>query len=345
VSAAGDAPLLVTGAGGFLGRHLLQALEDGPRARPALALVRDEASWRRLDWTGKLGPVETVVGSVLEPEAWSADPRLGALGGIVHLAAEVRHSRRGADAVAALERTNVEGTLTMVRLAAARRCRLVFVSTSGTVACFRSPDESADEDAPYCEEAVARWPYYRSKIRAEREARRLADELGAELVIVRPPILLGPGDHKVRSTSHVLRFLRRKLPIVVRGGIAFADVRDVARALVQLLERGSARPVYHMPGATCSVEAFFQMAEEIAGIPGPRFVLPFRPARILAGASAALGLSLLPDPVVVEMASHWWGVRSRYAEAELGLRRREPRETLRDTIAWLRENADVPGRG
>jgi nucleoside-diphosphate-sugar epimerase len=345
VSGAAGAPLLVTGAGGFLGRHLLQALGAGPTARPALALVRDEAAWRGLEWTGKLGPVETVVGSVLEPEAWSADPRLAALGGIVHLAATVRHSRRDPGLVEALERTNVEGTLAMVRLAAARRCRLVFVSTSGTVACFRSPDEAADEDAPYCEATVARWPYYRSKVRAEREARRLADALGAELVIVRPPILLGPGDHKLRSTSHVLRFLRRKLPIVVRGGIAFADVRDAAGALARLTELESARPVYHLPGATCSVEAFFRMAEEIAGIPGPRVVLPFRPARILAGASDALGLSLLPDPVVVEMASHWWGVRSRYAEAELGLRRRDPRETLRDTIAWLQAHADAPGRG
>ena len=47
------------------------------------------------------------------------------------------------------------------------------------------------------------------------------------------------------------------------------------------------------------------------------------------------------DPVVVEMASHYWGVRSLHAEADLDWRVRDPRETLRDTIAWLREQ--VPG--
>lgn len=329
---AEERPILVTGASGFLGRHLLQALEP----RPALALVRDEAAWRALEWTGKLGPVELVEGSVLEPEHWADDPRLGALGGIVHLAAEVRHSRRD---TADLERTNVEGTLAMVRLAAARRCRLVFVSTSGTVACFRTPEARADEEAPFCEEAVAGWPYYRSKIRAEREARRLAEALGVDLVVVRPPIVLGPGDHRLRSTSNVLRFLRRKLPFVIRGGIAFVDVRDVAAALVRLTALPQVRPVYHLPGTECSVEAFFRMAEEVSGVPAPRWVLPYRPAWLLASALAALRIHLLPDPVVVEMASRHWGLASRWAEAELGFRAREPRETLRDTVRWLRENA------
>ena len=79
-----------------------------------------------------------------------------------------------------------------IREAAERGCRLVFVSTSGTVGCFRDPAGSADEASPFCEAEVGGWPYYRSKIDAEREARRLADQLGVRLVIMRPPVLLGP---------------------------------------------------------------------------------------------------------------------------------------------------------
>lgn len=327
-----EAPLLVTGASGFLGRHLLEAWAP----RPALALVRSEAAWRAEDWTGKLGPVETVEGSVLEPEGFRDDPALARLRGIVHLAAVVRHSRRDA---AEVERTNVEGTRAMVRLAAERGCRLVLLSTSGTVACFDDPDARADEEAPYLDATVARWPYYRSKIRAEREARRLADELGVELVIVRPPVVLGPGDHRLRSTSNLLRFLRRKLPFVIRGGIAFVDVRDVSAALVRLLEHPDPRPIYHLPGTACSVQAFFDMAEEVSGVPVPGRVLPYRPAWLLARGLDALGLHLLPDPVVVEMASHHWGVASRWAEEDLGFRPRDPRETLADTIRWLRRHA------
>jgi len=51
-----------------------------------------------------------------------------------------------------------------------------------------------------------------------------------------------------------------------------------------------------------------------------------------------LRLHVLPDPVVIEMASHHWGLASRDAEADLGYRSRSPQETLRDTIEWMRDN-------
>ena len=146
----------------------------------------------------------------------------------------------------------------MVRVAARYRCRMVFVSTSGTVACFREPEPSADEDSAYCEAEVAGWPYYDSKVKAEKEARKLAAELGVELVIVRPPVLLGPGDHRFRSSAHVSRFLDGKLPFLIRGGMHFADVRDAARALVRVMEREQVRPVYHLPGTICTIEEFYR---------------------------------------------------------------------------------------
>ena len=326
---AGARPWLVTGASGFVGRHLLEACAQRQSPR-CLALVRDPERWSREPWTRGLD-VDLVRGSVTDAAAWSAGlPRLG---GIAHLAAVVRHSRR--DPGDRMHETNVEGTLAMVRLAAAHACRLLVVSSSGTVGCFRDADRHADETSPVCEDEVAGWPYYASKIELERRARALADELGVELVLVRPPILLGPGDHRFRSTSNVVRFLRRKLPFLVRGGIHFADVRDAAAAIAEALARPDVRPVYHLPGTECGIEEFFAMLSEVSGEPVPRFVLPFRPAWLLTRAVARL--HLLPDPVVIEMAAHHWGAHSLFA-AELGYKSREPRETLRDTVEWLRAN-------
>jgi nucleoside-diphosphate-sugar epimerase len=325
-------PLLVTGATGFVGRHVLTRLAAQDEEPDVLALVRDPAQWHGYDWTRDLGNVELVRGAVAHTPSWSGE--LPALGGILHLAAVVRHSRRD---LGDLYETNVEGTLHMVRLAAAHRCRLVMVSTSGTVGCFESPHERADEDAAYVEETVGRWPYYRSKIEAERRARALAQELDVELVFLRPPVLLGPGDHRLRSTSNVWKAIRRKLPFVVRGGIHFADVRDAAGAVVAALSHPAPRPVYHVEGTECSIEEFFGMVEEVSGVPGPRWLLPYRPAWLLARALERL--HLLPDPVVVEMASRYWGARSLHAGADLGYKARDPRETLRDTVSWLRDHA------
>ena len=330
-------PFLVTGASGFVGRHLLQGRAADAEA---LALVRDQESWTEQDWTGSLQNVELVQGSVTETDSWAG--QLPPLAGIFHLAALVRHSRRDAQEV---YDTNVEGGLNMVHIAADHRCRMVMLSTSGTVGCFRSADDEADENAAFCRESVEKWPYYHSKILAEQKMRKLADNLGVELVFIRPPVLLGPEDHRFRSTGNVLRMLRGQLPFLIQGGINVVDVRDAAQAILQAMALPNARPVYHLNGTCLSIKEFFGMVEAVSGVRAPRRILPLGLARQLAAADVWIGmrlrgepLHLLPDPVVVEMASHYWGLKSLYAEAELGYKSRDLSTTLRDTVDWLRSH-------
>ena len=338
-----EGPFLVTGATGFLGRHLLTALHAASESYQAVALVRDRDTWNSYDWTRSLHRVETLRGSVTETASWTFDERLNGLSGIFHLAAVVRHSRVD---TAELYRTNVDGTLNMVRLAADHDCRMIFVSTSGTVACFRSQDSIADENSPFCEAEVSSWPYYHSKIQAERRAMQLADELGVQLVIIRPPALLGPGDHRFRSTSNILRFLQGKLPFLIRGGIHFADIRDAAKALLRaMILTEVLQPVYHLTGTACSIEKFFKIVEEASGVRSPRWILPFRPAWLAAAVLHRLGILLigspfqtLPDPVVIEMASRYWDANSLFAESQLGYASRDAHRTIADTVDWLRNN-------
>lgn len=293
-------------------------------------------------WSRDLTSVRPLVGSVTDHGGWSRDRTLDDVRGIFHLAALVRHTRRGA---ADIYRTNVDGALDMVRVAAQQKCRMVFVSTSGTVGCFRRPNQTADELAPHCVGKVRRWPYYHSKIIAEQQAQHLAEELGVDLVIVRPPVLLGPGDHRFRSTAHLVWYLRGKLAFVIRGGVHFTDVRDVARALVRVMDRPQTQRVYHLPGTECTVQDFFALAERVSGVPAPKLVVPFRLAWCLATIGSGLRLDLLPDPVVVEMASHYWGMSSRYSVQELGYECRPGEVTMKDTIEWLRQNHDDLRRG
>ena len=325
-------PWLVTGASGFLGRHLLQQIQALDPPRGVIALVRSREEWDAMAWTHGLRGVDTLDGGVTAPERWEADPRLAGIGGVIHLAALVRHRREDAEEVYFV---NVEGTRAMVRVAARYRCRMVFVSTSGTVGCFREPGPSAGEDAPWCEAEVAGWPYYDSKVKAEKAARELAAELGVELVIVRPPVLLGPGDHRFRSSAHVSRYLDRKLPFLIRGGMHFADVRDVAAALVRLMERERVRPVYHLPGMVCSIEEFYRLVAVSAGSVHLPRVIPYRLALWASRATHALGLKLLPEPALVEMAAHYWAMHSKWSAEELGYRSRPGPDTVAATVGWL----------
>lgn len=326
---------LVTGGSGFLGRHVLHSLRRlQPDAR-LLVLVRDAASWHAQDWAREVGPVEVVEGALTTTDAWRDDPRLAGVRGIFHLAAVVNHSR---SALEETFHTNVAGTTAMVELAAHLHCRLLFVSTSGIVSCSPRPGEGAYEDGRFRDEVVGSWPYYASKIAAEREGTALAARLGVEMVVVRPPVLLGPGDHRFRSTVNVTRVLRRRVPAVPGGGMHFADVRDAADAIVRAMLLPDPRPVYHLVGTVSSLDGFFTQVAAAAGMPRSWRVLPSWLMRGAARLNQRLGspLHVLPDPVLLEMASHHWDHRSRHAEVDLGYASRAPETTLRDTVEWLR---------
>lgn len=337
--------ILVTGATGFVGRHLLGALEVEGNQWSPVALVRSPESWEKNDWVKNLKKVQLVYGSVTECNSWEGHPFLEGLEGIFHLAAIIRHSRVNPSD---MYQTNVGGLLNAIRVASKQHCPVIYISTSGTVACFRDKDRSADETAPYCEGEVASWPYYDSKIRAEKEGRVLAEKLKVRLVIVRTPMLLGPGDHRYRSTSHIIRLLRRKLPYIVRGGIHFVDIRDAVTAMIRILSLENPRPVYHLKGTSLSIDDFFGTVAEIADLPAPTRHLSPVLARFVAGLTQRIeafipGLKhpLLPDPVVFEMATRFWNCHSLYAEKELNYFSRDPRQTLTETIAWLRENHEA----
>jgi nucleoside-diphosphate-sugar epimerase len=325
---------LVPGATGFLGRHLLRSLSAAQL--PAAVLVRARDAWGAEPWHAEVGPVSVIAGQALSSEGWRADTRLAQVRAVFHAAGMVRHTRSAPEEMIDF---NVRGTLEMVHVAARLGARLVFVSSSGTVGCFRSGDIHAEEDAPYAEALAGRWPYYASKIRAEREARALAQKLGVELTIVRPPVLLGPEDHRRRSTGYVQKVLDGKVPVVPPGGMHFTDVRDVASALTRLAQLPTARDIYHLPGTATTLREFFGMVTEVSGAPAVERPLPRWAALGLARFSQLGGRihPSLPDPVVLEMATCFWGLASLFAH-ELGYAPRPGRQTLCDTVSWLRAN-------
>lgn len=312
--------VLVTGATGFLGRHLLDALgELGDAVRP-LTLVR-------MDAPSPAGErVATIAGRLEDAERWGEDARLASCVGIIHCAARVRHSR--ADAASVFQ-TNVGGTQAMVRLAARIGCRLVAVSTSGTVGCSRDPDAAPDEDAPFADRVVADWPYYASKIAAERSARALAGALDVDLVVLRPPVLLGPGDTLGRSTT-VARRMCARFPMVLDGGYHFADVRDVARAAVRALRHPRPRPVYHLPGWNGTLAGFARLVAESAGRAARPIRVPAGPAHLAARLLHQMGAFV--DPVLIEMARHHWNIRSRWSAVDLDYSARDPKVTVREAL-------------
>lgn len=322
------APVVVTGATGFLGEHVCAELIA--RGRPVRALART-----RSDYLADLG-CEVIRGDVLS--ATDLDQALAGSGAVLHLAGMVS---RDPDDVGRMMRVHVDGTRAVIEAMVRHGVRrMVLASTSGTVA-VSADDVILDETAGFAEELVAGWPYYASKIYQERLAFDLGAKSGLDVVAVNPSLLLGPGDRRLSSTGDVLRFLRGQIPVVPEGGMNFVDVRDVAAATVSALERGRAGERYLLGGPNWTMEEFFGRLSRVAKVSGPRLKLPPSAARWGASAIEQLyrwrGKEPPVDRLSVEMSQHYWWFDSAKAERELGFEARDPGLTLHDTVKYLRQ--------
>ncbi|MCW8141789.1 MAG: NAD-dependent epimerase/dehydratase family protein [Planctomycetota bacterium] len=323
---------LVTGATGFLGRHLVRTLvKRGHRVR---ALCRSDAP--ALEREG----AQVLRGDVLEPD--TLPPAVDCADVVFHLAGQVQH--RGSPT--ALYDLHVGGTRAVLDAAArAKARRVVHVSTSGTIAVSTRPERIAREDAPYATEVVRRWPYYLSKIFAEKVALEPRD---VPVVVVSPSLLLGPEDEGLSSSGALLRFLRKEVPAVPPGGLSFVDVRDAAEATANAAERGRPGERYLLGGANMTLEAFFVLLAKVSGVPAPSLrsgaAVNDAAARVLEALEDVTGVET-DESVAYAMAGHFWYLDAGKAQAELGFTPRAAEATLRDAVAWLRSRGPLPRAG
>lgn len=322
--------VLVTGGTGFLGEQVVRELrERGGYQVRVLARSRSPV-------LAEMDDVEMLRGDVLVGDELAR--ALDGCDGVFHLAGMVS---RDPDDGQRMMRIHVDGTRRLLETAArAGVRRIVVASTSGTVGVSKQ-NEVVDESADYATELVGGWPYYASKIYQEKLAFELGRELGIEVVAVNPSLLLGPGDRRLSSTSDVLRFLRKQIPVVPEGGINFVDVRDAARATVVAMEKGRPGERYLLGGPNWTFAEFFARLGRVAKLSGPRFKLPGKLQRFGAGVIEQLyrnrGKEPPVDVISVEMGEHYWWIDSSKAARELEFEARDPGLTLNDTVRYLRQ--------
>jgi dihydroflavonol-4-reductase len=320
--------VLVTGGTGFLGRHLVDHLR---RTEPMTQL---RLLCRASTPAGCDPAVEIVRGDVADPD--SVLRAMDGVNEVYHLAGRV--SRLPADRHALL-RTHVEGARSIC--GAAVRCRparLVVVSTSGVVAVSRRPTVQ-DEWAEYPYELVSRWPYYSSKLFAEKLVLSATAEYGLPTVVVNPTLVLGP-DGGPDSTNAILApLVTGRLPAAPRGGLSFVDVRDVAAILPVAGRLGRVGHRYLLTAANCTFRDLAGRISVLTGRPAPR--LPPLPTTLALDVARLLrtlpGLAQrLPlDDAAIQMSALFWYADASKARAELGWAPRPPAETLAAAVSDL----------
>jgi dihydroflavonol-4-reductase len=325
--------ILVTGATGFLGTHLVERLvKEGHHVR---ALARSAPALRTAQGEKVVGgKVEYIAASLSNREAVRAS--LEGVEAIYHLAGLVSFKPEDGRKMYELHVDCTRELLKDVH-ALGTRPRFILASTSGAIAVSKTERIGTEED-PYPIEVVGRWPYYLSKIYEEKLCLESCRRYGIPLVVLNPSLLMGPGDDRLSSTWTVMKFLQRDIPAMPGGGMSFVDVRDVADAAVRALTRGD---LYgrHLMGVNLTMDEFFARLERLTGVAAPRVKLP-KQVNIL-GAFAlerfnkARGAEVKLDPYEVEIGEHWFWCDSSKASLELGFKARDTYETLNDTVSYV----------
>lgn len=325
--------VLITGGTGFLGSHLVKLLAADAAVAPRLRVLVHSAAPA---WLRGLG-VRVVEGSVTTPDSLAR--AVDGASEIYHLAGLVSHLASDAHRMYSV---HVDGTRLLCEAAVrAGVRRIVMASTSGTVAVSRREDDIADEDSPTPIDLIGRWPYYASKHYQEETARRACGDK-VELVTLNPSLLLGPGDDRLSSTRFIVQFIARDVTLMPAGGTNVVDARDVAALLPVAMARGAAGERYLVGAVNWSFADLFGRLERLTKISGPKVKisgdLPHWASRAQAAVWKGLGRKVAVEPTSVDMAQHFWYFDAGKAARDLGFSPRDPADTLRETVNYIRHN-------
>ena len=262
--------ILVTGGTGMLGAQLLvQLTAKGHkikalrRASSDLTLLRKTFNWYSSDPEQHLSQIEWVEGDLLDN--FFIEDLLEGISQVYHCAAMV--SFDPADRLK-LKQVNEQGTAVLVnamlRFPSIRLCHVSSIAAIGS----NDDGSPADETTPWKYDARTS-AYSISKYNAEREVWRAIAE-GLNAVIVNPSVILGPGNWQSGSSA-LFSLAHKGMPFYTNGTTGYVDVRDVAKAMILLMENEVRGERFIVTAANLSYREFFTMAANALGSHPPRY--------------------------------------------------------------------------
>ncbi len=213
--------ILVTGASGFLGQHLLQVLAQQPIPVKGLYHSRKpDITYPNLSWQAC---------DLLD--IFAVEEALQGITHVYHCAAIVSFDP---DKSRQIVQENVAGTANLVNAALEAGIeKLVHVSSVASLGRSAAANGSQIDEETYWEEHKNNSAYAESKYLAEMEVwRGMAEGLNA--AIVNPGVILGEGDWS-KGSARLVQIVYDEFPWFTEGVNSWVDVKDVAEAMVMLM--------------------------------------------------------------------------------------------------------------
>jgi len=191
--------------------------------------------------------------------------------------------------------------------------------------------------------------YAKTKAAATDIVLRAAKD-GLDAVVVHPSGIMGPNDFALGySTQLVLEYLSGGLVAGIKGGYDFVDVRDVAAGIISAAKRGRRGECYILSNTFISVRRMLDTLSDVSGMKKIKTMLPLWFIRPLAPLAELYYKILHKKPLFTGYSIYTLQSNANFshekATRELGYSTRDLRETLSDTVAFLKDHGRINRSG
>lgn len=324
----------VTGVAGWLGSQVARDLLDRGYAVRGLVLPGDKSAQKLPE------AVDQVEGDVTRPEdiarfleAGEERDRI-----VIHCAAIITMS---IGPVSSVHQVNVEGTRHMIEACAPLHVRR-FIYVSSVHAIPERPRGETVTEVRRFDPARVYGAYAKSKAEATQLVLDAYEALRLPAVVLHPSGICGPGDSAIGNLSQMfIDYFEGRLSFGVEGGYSFSDVRDISAAVVRAIEEGRVGECYILASHYVTIREILRLAHEVSGHREVRRMLPLWVAKAFAPLVGLYYRLRGQKPVVSAYALYTLNSNGDFshekASRELGYQPRPFRDTVRDTIHWLKD--------
>lgn len=326
---------IITGANGFLGNNIVRKLvEDKDNEVRALVLPNDKIN--ALDglnckiYEGDVTKKNSLH-DVFEVEEKDVELYVIHCAAIVYIKSKYNPN---------MYEVNVNGTKNIIEKVLEKNAKLVYVSSVHAIT--EKPNHEVITEIKDFDPNKVEGQYAKTKAEMAKYVLEMVKNKNLNACIVHPSGIIGPNDFgNSHLTQLIMDFANGRLKACVRGGYDFVDVRDVADGIINACYIGKKGECYILSNRYIKIKELLDTISEVRNTKMIKSVIPMWLAKITAPLSEIYYSILKKPPLYTKYSLYTLESNSNFsnekARKELGYKNRDLKETIKDTVKWLKE--------